>query len=133
MGNMLVEYIRNRETKAPTGVVVALGKDQIGWSLLNPTEAVSIDAPFNLETKDRAANITQKITFLVTKDRWNKEKALAKAVARAKTNVNWIDNIQTQVHSKNRPLGPRTYYRFRFDLIPALEKMRERAAKYFKD
>ena len=43
ISGFLIEYIRDKETKQPTGMVVALGKDKIGWSLWNRKKRYLID------------------------------------------------------------------------------------------
>ena len=79
---MIYEYVRDRNGH-PLGVVCALGKKDIGWSLCNK------------------------------KDRFNKDFGLKIASARA---------VRSRIKRKDIPRR----------IIPILEKMEERAKRYYK-
>jgi len=70
MGN-LIQYIRKNKT--PTGIVIATGKNKIGWSLLNK------------------------------KDKWNKHIGLEIAKGRANKNVLWFNSYGADLSAEENP------------------------------
>jgi len=128
----LVSYIRDPETRAPNGLVIALDKDTIGWSLLNEKEIITVESPIT-HTRNGGVYLSANDSYFRSeKDVWTKKDAFDKAIAKAK-GLDWISIIEHKLNDTQNPLSPKTAKRFKDDLLPALMRMQDRAKRYFRN
>lgn len=111
----LIRYLKDKYDRR-CGVVVALDRDKIGWSLCK------LPSPFIIQEAKR--DIYSYDPYY-DHDRWDKEKGLKIAIGRAKTGVAWDYRLRKEndLHKSSKVESI---------LIPALKQMKERAEKYFK-
>ena len=107
---VLIRYIRD-EDGTPNGVVVATSRGHIGWSLKNLTEE---------------EDLVRGQWKWVPIEKWDRKRGLEIAFGRAREGRDWIMELEDRHPRKHA--APRIWN----DLIPALEEMEDRAAKYFK-
>jgi len=124
---VLITYIRDKNRR-PTGIVVAIDPEHLGWSLWN-------------RKKKKYVSNDEKKSVIIIRDKWNREEGFNRALGRAKLGLNWVKELKKEYRisknidflediTMNRNIEKK-HPRIFFDLIPHLFKMRERAEKYY--
>lgn len=113
---VLFEYIRSRNARrSRIGVIVAIGFNQVGWSICKRSSRILIDAEALTEMSEEnplVSTVTEKRVYKVTQgDKFDFEIAYKKAIKRASDNSD-LANVPNSILEK-------------------YEEMMERSRRYF--